>query len=94
MFAKLSLKTKLVLLLVMSVIGMVLLTGCDFDVYELPLPGGADTGKDPIQITVRFDDVDLPRDDLAAYQTHPQHVEAAGFIKSVVSGRSCVDYEF
>lgn len=39
------------------VAGMVLLTGCDFDVYELPLPGGADTGKDPIQITVRFDDV-------------------------------------
>jgi phospholipid/cholesterol/gamma-HCH transport system substrate-binding protein len=37
--------------------GAVLLTGCDFDVYELPLPGGADTGKDPIQVSVRFDDV-------------------------------------
>lgn len=34
------------------------------------------------------------RDDLAAYQVHPAHVEAAGFIKSVVSARSCVDYEF
>ena len=37
--------------------GAVLLTGCDFDVYELPLPGGADTGDDPIEVTVRFDDV-------------------------------------
>ena len=37
--------------------GALLLTGCDFDVYELPLPGGADTGKDPITVSVRFDDV-------------------------------------
>ncbi len=29
---------------------------------------------------------------LAAYQVHPEHVRAAGFIKSVVSTRSCVDY--
>ncbi|QNO37270.1 Dabb family protein [Protaetiibacter sp. SSC-01] len=33
------------------------------------------------------------REDLAAYQTHPQHQEAAGFIRSVVDARSCVDYE-
>ena len=25
-------------------VGAVLLSGCDFDVYKLPLPGGADTG--------------------------------------------------
>lgn len=31
--------------------------------------------------------------DLAAYQTHPQHLEAATFIRSVVAARSCVDYE-
>ncbi|TNM36395.1 MCE family protein [Nocardioides albidus] len=37
--------------------GALLLTGCDFDVYELPLPGGADTGDDPMTISVRFDDV-------------------------------------
>lgn len=37
--------------------GAVLLTGCDFDVYQLPLPGGADTGDDPISVTVKFDDV-------------------------------------
>lgn len=33
------------------------------------------------------------REDLAAYQSHPQHVEAAEFIRSVVVARSCVDYE-
>ncbi|MCX6400292.1 MAG: MCE family protein [Propionibacteriales bacterium] len=38
-------------------LGMVLLTGCDFDVYQLPLPGGTDTGDNPISITVKFDDV-------------------------------------
>ena len=38
-------------------VGMVVLTGCDFDVYQLPLPGGADTGDDPIEVTVKFDDV-------------------------------------
>ncbi|GAA3654999.1 hypothetical protein GCM10022237_13650 [Nocardioides ginsengisoli] len=37
--------------------GLVMLTGCSFDVYQLPLPGGADTGKDPIQVKVIFDDV-------------------------------------
>jgi len=34
-----------------------LLSACDFDVYKLPLPGGADLGDDPIEVTVKFDDV-------------------------------------
>jgi phospholipid/cholesterol/gamma-HCH transport system substrate-binding protein len=34
--------------------GALLLTGCDFDVYSLPLPGGADVGDDPITVTVEF----------------------------------------
>lgn len=38
-------------------LGMVVLTGCDFDVYELPLPGGADVGDNPIEVTVKFPDV-------------------------------------
>lgn len=38
-------------------LGLVLFTGCDFDVYQLPLPGGTDTGDNPIEITVKFDDV-------------------------------------
>ena len=33
------------------------LTGCDFDVYDLPLPGGADTGKNPMTLHVEFADV-------------------------------------
>lgn len=34
-----------------------LLTGCDFDVYKLPLPGGPDAGDNPMTITVQFADV-------------------------------------
>ena len=35
----------------------VLLSGCDFDVYSLPLPGGTDVGDNPITVTVQFEDV-------------------------------------
>ncbi len=35
----------------------VVLSGCDFDVYALPLPGGTDVGDDPITVTVQFEDV-------------------------------------
>ena len=38
-------------------VGALLLTGCDFDVYELPLPGGTDVGDDPITVTAEFADV-------------------------------------
>jgi phospholipid/cholesterol/gamma-HCH transport system substrate-binding protein len=34
-----------------------LLTGCEFDVYKLPLPGGTDVGDDPITVTAEFRDV-------------------------------------
>jgi phospholipid/cholesterol/gamma-HCH transport system substrate-binding protein len=34
-----------------------LLTGCDFSVYSLPLPGGADLGDNPYEVTVEFRDV-------------------------------------
>jgi phospholipid/cholesterol/gamma-HCH transport system substrate-binding protein len=43
--------------LVALVVGSVVLSGCDFDVYELPLPGGADVGDNPMTVTVEFDDV-------------------------------------
>ena len=33
------------------------LSACDFDVYELPLPGGPDVGYDPMTVTVHFADV-------------------------------------
>lgn len=34
-----------------------LLSGCDFSVDKVPLPGGADTGEDPMTIKVQFKDV-------------------------------------
>jgi len=34
-----------------------LAAGCDFSVYELPLPGGADVGEKPYTVTVYFNDV-------------------------------------
>ncbi len=33
------------------------LSGCGFTPYDLPLPGGADTGSNPYAVTVEFNDV-------------------------------------
>jgi phospholipid/cholesterol/gamma-HCH transport system substrate-binding protein len=41
----------------LTVVGALALTGCDFSVYKLPLPGGADLGDDPYAVTVQFNDV-------------------------------------
>ena len=38
-------------------VGSLALTACDFDVYSLPLPGGADVGDNPISVSVEFEDV-------------------------------------
>ena len=38
-------------------LGSVVLSGCNFDVYSLPLPGGTDVGDHPITVTVQFQDV-------------------------------------
>lgn len=35
----------------------VVLAGCSFSPYDLPLPGGADVGSDPYEVTVQFRDV-------------------------------------
>ena len=43
--------------LVAVLAGTLLLSGCDFDVYKLPLPGGTDVGDDPITVTAEFSDV-------------------------------------
>jgi phospholipid/cholesterol/gamma-HCH transport system substrate-binding protein len=43
--------------LLLLVAASVLLSGCDFSVYELPLPGGTDVGDNPMTVTVMFDDV-------------------------------------
>lgn len=44
-------------ILCLALASALLLTGCDFDVYKLPLPGGADTGENPMTIKVQFTDV-------------------------------------
>jgi len=41
----------------MACAGALALSGCDFDVYSLPLPGGADLGDDPYSVKVEFRDV-------------------------------------
>ena len=43
--------------LFLMIAASVVLSGCDFDVYELPLPGGTDVGDNPMTVTVMFDDV-------------------------------------
>jgi phospholipid/cholesterol/gamma-HCH transport system substrate-binding protein len=43
--------------LLLILVGSLLLTGCEFDVYKLPLPGGTDTGDDPLTVRVVFADV-------------------------------------
>jgi phospholipid/cholesterol/gamma-HCH transport system substrate-binding protein len=43
--------------LFLTLVASLALTGCEFDVYKLPLPGGTDTGEDPLTVTVMFRDV-------------------------------------
>jgi phospholipid/cholesterol/gamma-HCH transport system substrate-binding protein len=43
--------------MMLMVVGALTLSGCDFSVYSLPLPGGADVGDKPYTITVQFRDV-------------------------------------
>lgn len=42
---------------VLVLVGLLTLTSCRFDIYSLPLPGGADTGDNPMTVTVEFEDV-------------------------------------
>ncbi len=48
----------------------------------------ASSSKD-IALISSFETVDA----LNAYQVHPDHVKAAGFIKTVTCDRACFDYE-
>ncbi len=53
----LSLRARLARVAALACVGAVTLTGCDFNVYSIPLPGGADLGDDPYEVTVQFNDV-------------------------------------
>ena len=52
-----SFRARVVRALALVCLGAVTLTGCDFSVYSLPLPGGADLGDHPYKVTVEFRDV-------------------------------------
>ena len=52
-----GLRTRLTRGVLLAVAGLMTLTGCDFTVYSLPLPGGADLGDNPYEVTVAFRDV-------------------------------------
>ena len=44
-------------LLLLALVASLTLSGCGFDVYKLPLPGGTDVGDDPITVHIMFRDV-------------------------------------
>lgn len=48
---------RLVSLVAVLLVGALTMSGCGFSVYSLPLPGGADTGKDPLKVQAQFADV-------------------------------------
>lgn len=50
-----AVKRRLAVLCVL--LGSLILSGCDLDVYKLPLPGGADVGDSPMSVEIEFDDV-------------------------------------
>ena len=54
---------------------------------------GLDLGETEGNWHVVLDSDFATTDDLAAYQTHPSHLEAAAFVRSVAEARSCVDYQ-
>jgi len=54
---------------------------------------GIDLGETDGNWHVVLDSDFATRDDLAAYQVHPAHQEAAAFVRSVAEARSCVDYQ-
>lgn len=55
---------------------------------------GVDLGETDGNWHVVLDSDFASREDLAAYQVHPAHQEAAAFVRSVAEARSCVDYQF
>ena len=44
-------------LLLLVLVGALTISGCGFDVYKLPLPGGTDVGDDPVTVHIMFRDV-------------------------------------
>jgi phospholipid/cholesterol/gamma-HCH transport system substrate-binding protein len=66
-------------LLLGLLLGSLVLSACDFDVYSLPLPGGTDVGDDPITVKVEFADVL----DLVPKSTVKVNDVSVGMVKSI-----------
>ena len=52
-----SLRKRIAHVVVLMVVGALTLSGCDFSVYSVPLPGGAKLGDNPYSVKVEFRDV-------------------------------------
>ena len=52
-----SLRSRLTKAAALVAAGALALSGCELDVYSVPLPGGADLGDNPYSVTVEFNDV-------------------------------------
>lgn len=68
------------------------LVGVISEISELEV--GIDFNKSDAAHDVLLYSTFATKEDLDKYQVHPKHVEAAAFIKSVVTGRVVVDYDF
>ncbi len=55
--SRLSNRARALKLAAVAALAAVSLTGCNFSVYSLPLPGGADVGSNPVTVHVKFRDV-------------------------------------
>ncbi|HEX6516913.1 MAG TPA: MCE family protein [Nocardioidaceae bacterium] len=52
-----TLRARLARTIALVCVGALTLTGCEFSVYKLPLPGGVDVGDHPYTVHVKFRDV-------------------------------------
>nr|MCW2727649.1 hypothetical protein [Aeromicrobium sp.] len=50
-------RTRRARLAILTVASALVLSGCGFSPYQLPLPGGADLGNEPYTVTIKFRDV-------------------------------------
>jgi hypothetical protein len=71
------------------VAGLRALVGVVPDIRSLEMGTDAVGGGNwDVVMIADFDDVEA----LSRYQVHPEHQKVAGFIRSVVAARSCVDF--
>lgn len=60
---------------------------------KIPQLLAIDVGIDPDNGTMSLTSEFATADDLAVYQSHPDHQKVVGFVKSLVAARTVCDYE-